>query len=424
MVQPRRLSQRTLRVIAKRTPELELGRIRNFRKRRRRRWKRLQPLILTMLTGMLAGCRGLAEVEELSDNRSGRMRRALGIGRSVPDTTMRNLACKLDPEELRCAMHRALKKAVRRKTLAPVGLPFGAVAMDGKVTATRMYDAEGTIAQRRSDGSALVRTMTSCLISSAARVCLDMHVIEASANESSTFPAAFGRLLQEFGGLFKVVTYDSGANSRANAQLIRDHDKHYLFHVQAEQPTIFDECKRRLSRRRAVTAHETVDLHGSTVVTRQVWVDPKIAGWRQFPGLQTAIRVRSITEDKVTGERSILDRYYISSMNHREMRSAHWLELVRRHWAVENNCHNTWDRIFREDDRPWIWQPEGMLNVMLLRRIAYNMLSIFKNVSLKRDSTRSVPWKTLMRQFRRAVEHATAVYFERLPPMLEAQVTY
>ena len=106
------------------------------------------------------------------------------------------------------------------------------------------------------------------------------------------------------------------------------------------------------------------------------------------------------------------------------MSNAHWLELVRRHWAVENNCHNTWDRIFREDDRPWIWQPEGMLNVMLLRRIAYNMLSIFKNVSLKRDSTRSVPWKTLMRQFRRAVEQATAVYFERLSPMLEAQVTY
>ena len=424
MVQPRRLSQRTLRVIAKRTPELELGRIRDFRQRRGRRWKTLQPLILTMLTGMLAGCRGLAEVEELSENMSGRMRRAIGIGRAVPDTTMRNLACKLDPEELRAAMHRALKKAARRKALVPVGLPFGAVAMDGKVTATTMLDVQGVIAQRRSNGLALVRTMTSCLISSAARVCLDMHVIEASANESSTFPAAFDRLLREFGGWFKVITYDSGANSRANAQLVRDNDKHYLFRVQSEQPTIFEECKRRLGRRRATTAHETVDLHGSTVVTRQVWVDPKIAGWHQFPGLQTAIRVRSITEDKVTGERSVLDRYYISSMGHRELSPANWLELVRRHWAVENNCHNTWDRIFREDDRPWIWQPEGMLNVMLLRRIAYNMLTLFKNVSLKSDSTRSVPWKTLIRQFRRALEQATDVYFDRLPPMLEAHVTY
>ena len=143
MVQPRRLSQRTLRVIAKRTPELELGRIRDFRQRRGRRWKTLQPLILTMLSGMLAGCRGLAEVEELSENMSGRMRRAIGIGRAVPDTTMRNLACKLDPEELRAAMHRGLKKAARRKALVPVGLPFGAVAMDGKITATTMLDVPG-----------------------------------------------------------------------------------------------------------------------------------------------------------------------------------------------------------------------------------------------------------------------------------------
>ena len=57
-----------------------------------------------MLTGMVAGCRGLAEVEELSDNMGGRLRRAIGIGRAVPDTTMRSLACQLDPEELRAAM--------------------------------------------------------------------------------------------------------------------------------------------------------------------------------------------------------------------------------------------------------------------------------------------------------------------------------
>ena len=65
-----------------------------------------------------------------------------------------------------------------------------------------------------------------------------------------------------------------------------------------------------------------------------------------------------------------------------------------------------------------------MLNVMLLRGIAYNIATLFKNVSLKSGRTRSVPWKTLMRQLRRALEQATGVYFDRLPPMLEAQVTY
>lgn len=77
---------------------------------------------------------------------------------------MRNLACKLDPEELRSAMHRALKKAARRKALIPVGLSSGVVAMDGKVMVTRKFDAAGVIAQRRTNDPALVRTMVSCLI--------------------------------------------------------------------------------------------------------------------------------------------------------------------------------------------------------------------------------------------------------------------
>jgi hypothetical protein len=51
------------------------------------------------------------------------------------------------------------------------------------------------------------------------------------------------------------------------------------------------------------------------------------------------------------------------------------LRVVRLHWGVENNGHNSFDTVFVEDDKPWIEDcPQGALAVLLLRRIAYNLL--------------------------------------------------
>ena len=51
-----------------------------------------------------------------------------------------------------------------------------------------------------------------------------------------------------------------------------------------------------------------------------------------------------------------------------------------------------------DDDRPWIAaDPKGSLNVMLLRRIAYNMLALFRAVTQRSEEKRMTPWKDLLR---------------------------
>ncbi len=423
MPQPPRLSRRLLGVIAKRAPDLQIREVADPRKARGKRWK-LNSLLHALLAGMICGCKGLAEVEDLTEDMSLAARRLLRVSRRVPDTTTRDLLCRLDPEQLRAALGRLVHKAWRRKALVPVGLPFGAVSMDGKMVSTKLWDVGRRIAQVREDGAwALVRTITSCLISSSARVCLDMHVMASQHNESSTFPAAFGRLVADHGAMFRVVLYDSGANSRANARLITRAGKDYVLRVQDEQPTIFDECKRLLGRKRARTSACTVNIDGGKIVTRRVWVTESIAGWHDYPGLRTAVRVRSETEDIATGVISVEDRYYISSLCAGELTPALWLELVRRHWSVENHCHGTWDKIFREDDRPWVRQPEGMLNVMLLRRIAYNLLALFRSVTQRGERERAIPWKRLMRRFHNAMLLATAEMIDGLRLLPEERST-
>jgi len=75
--------------------------------------------------------------------------------------------------------------AHRRKAIEPVGLPFGVVAMDGKVTALPSCDDRYAQHKTTEDGHlvGLLRTTTCTLVSSAAKVCVDAIPIPAATNE-------------------------------------------------------------------------------------------------------------------------------------------------------------------------------------------------------------------------------------------------
>jgi len=82
--------------------------------------------------------------------------------------------------------------------------------------------------------------------------------------------------------------------------------------------------------------------------------------------------------------------------------------LLRSHWGVENNNHHTLDTAFTEDDRPWIEADEhGMLAVLILRRIAYTLLSLYRSVSLRSDERRATQWKALLQSVRDLLTAAT-----------------
>jgi len=366
-----------------------------------------------MLLGMVAGCKGLSEVENFLDDMSAATRRLFGLPQKLSDTTCRDMLLRLELDELRAVLHRSVAMMDKAKALAPDGLPFGVVSMDGRSTATNLWDQNDPLAQlhHSANGSAysLVRTITSCLVSSPARTCLDMHPIPASTNENGVFAEAFTALLSTAGHLFRLVTYDSGANAAANAALVLAHAKHYLFRVKAEQPTIFDECKRCLGRLTVANGHALgTEILGGKLYTRTLWLSSKLAGWNDYPGLKCALRLQVTIEDKVTGDVTVENRYSITSLSETAMSARGWATVLRRHWAVENNCHNTWDRLMQEDKRPWVRLPRGMLRAMVLRRVAYNLLGWFRSVTQRSEQARATPWKRLMDLIYSALEHATA----------------
>jgi len=405
------ITKRTRRmagVINARLPEIGLGQVADPRDERGIRWD-LRPILTAPLVGMAAGLKSFADAEKLTEEMSPAMRKKLGIKRRIPDTTMRNTAVKVDPEELRECIRRQTKTAHKRKALMPDGFPFGVVAIDGKYTAIDAWDEN--YAQRRSDedgvtGQGLVRTFNCSLVSSRAKVCIDASPIPSCTNEMGHFQRVIDDLVEAYKRtrLFAMVSTDAGSCSEENGRYVRSKGLHYIFGLKGSQPTLQDEARALLARRRADEADATsVDIRGNLEVTRRLYRTCDMAGYLDWTHLETTLRVESEIVNIDTGEvveqkEEDVNRYFISSLEGHRLTASEWLKLVRMHWGVENNCHNTWDTAFEEDDRRWIVaDPKGAMNVMLLRRIAYNMLALFRSVTQRSEENRMTPWKDILR---------------------------
>jgi len=359
----------------------------------------------------MAGCHGLAELETLTERLSVGARRLLRLPRRLPDTTARDVVCRLKHEELRACLHRVVHAARRRKALDPPLLPFQVVSMDGKVTALPSWDDALVQRQTPEEGApyGLLRTMTCALVSAPGRPCIDAIAIPATTNEVGHFQAAFAELVATYGDLFRLITYDAGGSSEVNGAAVVAAGKDYVFRLKNES-WYMHRMASQLCDADDVAA-ETVDvLDNQTTVTRRLVVVPVQRHWAYGKGAQgpmhpdesiwshtkTFLRIESIkrVSDEVVAREV---RFWNSSLGHDVLTPAQWLEALRSHWGVENNNHHTLDTAFAEDDRPWITgDARGTLAVLVLRRIAYTLLTLFRSVTQRSDERRNTRWRVLL----------------------------
>jgi len=392
-------------LLAARLPELDLDAVADPRAREGR-WS-LSQILRATLVGLMAGCKSLWESEQLTASLSVAARRQLGLPRRLADTTARDALCQVSLDEVRSALHRLVHSAWRRKALEPVGLPLSVVALDGKVTALPCLN-QPFVQTQHPEGAVpygLVRTMTAALVSAPGRPCIDAIPIPASTNEVGHFQAAFASLVETYGGLFDVVTYDAGGFSRANADAVVAAGKDYLFALKDEHRTMCRLADELLLSEPVAGRTEDV-LDRATTVVRSIRLLRADPSWSYGDGKRPqeslwphakaflAVEYVKVQHGEVI-ERD--ERLYVSSLDPSRLTSTQWLLLVRSHWGVENQNHHTLDTAFAEDDRPWIEaDAHGMLAVLLLRRIAYTLLALFRSVTLRSDEGRATRWKVLL----------------------------
>ena len=122
-----RMTRTTMGLLKSRLPDARFDDVGDPRDARGRRWG-LDILLTTLELASAAGGRSLAEAETLTADLSPSARRLTAIPRRVPDTTLRETACRLDPEQLRRSLQATARAAQRRKALRREGFPFGVVA--------------------------------------------------------------------------------------------------------------------------------------------------------------------------------------------------------------------------------------------------------------------------------------------------------
>ena len=367
--------------------------------------------VLNTITAALAGgCRSLAEAEELSEELSPPIRRKLGIRGRVPDTTMRDVVMVLgnDIDGLREILHRQNRAAWRSHQLYADGLPHGVVAIDGKHTATHLPDDVYAQAQ---GGSYLVRTLTAALVSAPATSCLDAWPIPKERSESSAFRDFVPSLLGAYGAtrMFEVITSDAGIGDEPNARMLNDdYGLGYVFAIKDDQPTLLDEASRQLGNlggeRASASTTDVVD--NQTALIRRLWLTTEMDGyhWRH---LRTVLRVEAEKrrEDGTVVARE--NRYFVSNLAFDSFTPDEWLRVVRWHWRVENDCHQTFDVAFEEDERPWLKAARGMLVLMLLRRVVFNLLTVHRNVSRRGEQKGRIPWRRMFTRMKLMLGAAT-----------------
>lgn len=349
----------------------------------------------TILMGMCAMLQSARKAEEVFRMQHGFSR----IGR----TALADLVSRLSPEEVRAVLRRGVHAELRRKALRPDGLPVGVLAIDGKTNWTgrekvNEYCQLSHLNDKDKTPLWTFRVVRAVLVGSAAKVCIDQAPTPADTNDMGVFAAFFCDLVREYGrsSLFEVVTADAGFCSLDNATLVDREGYTYVFGLKGNQSDLYEEAQRVLlpiadsTPPQAETEWEPEKGHK---VKRQLWRTTELAGWLDWTHLRQVWLVRKVRLEADGSETFVEDRFFVTNHPVNRLSVRDCLEVVRRHWAIENNCFWTLDTQWKEDSGSWIRKGNGLIVCSLLRMIAYNLLVTLREVHAKAEHWRKKTWR-------------------------------
>ncbi len=222
-------------------------------------------------------------------------------------------------------------------------------------------------------------------------MCLAQKLISKKTNE---IPAAQTIIkTMDLNGC--VVTADALHTQTKTAKLVTDAGGNYCLALKKNQDSLYEYVVTYFERpgKGVKIATSEDDEHGR-LEERTVWVlDSKLlpASYREsWIGLDDGciVRVQAKRTIKSTGEVTIDNRYYISSLAFDDVAIAQkMLHFVRQHWGIENSLHHVLDVNFLED-RIQCKRPTYLKNRTLLIKLAHNVHAKYLQWLEKNDQER------------------------------------
>lgn len=323
----------------------------------RTRKHRLDDIILIVLMGLMSGCRSWGDMHAFVDTGPQELRDMLALPNGVPSRdTLRRVMSALKPATFGDAF-------IKWANVLCGSTSGKLVAIDGKTVrgARRDDDDLGALhlvnAWVKENGVALGQVAT-----------------DVKSNEITAIPRLL-RLLALDGA---VVSMDAMGCQKEIAEEVRVQGADYLFGLKRNHPTLHDEVATAFSdetcrdlEQTDESFDETCDKGHGRLETRRTWVLQDV-DWLTRKGEWKDLRCIILIESERTmnGATSIERRAYMSSL---KAPAARMNELVRGHWAVENELHWVLDVTFGEDHTR-VSKRNGAENLSLLRKMALNML--------------------------------------------------
>lgn len=323
----------------------------------------LVDILMVILCGLLADCEDFEEIEDFGNDRINFLKTFLTLPNGIPShDTMDRLMRHLDSTQLSQALTQWGHQLVQK-------LEYYQLCVDGK-------ELRGTIESGHKHASVQV-------LSAWVRQ-IDASVSSLRISQKSNEIEATPQLLQVLDLQGATVTADALNCQQKTAQTIRDQGGDYLLCLKANQGALYEQVADQFARRGAALA-AFVDLekgHGR-IDRRSVWVDEDLR-WldetQRWPGLKTVVMIRR--ERLHQPESQPTTEFYISSLVGRS--GAEFAELIRGHWAVENQLHRHLDVNFGEDASR-LAKDNAPQNLSILRTLALQLLKRFpEKLSIKR----------------------------------------
>jgi predicted transposase YbfD/YdcC len=247
-------------------------------------------------------------------------------------------------------------------------------------------DGKALRASRTSEHTKTALQVVSAFVS-ATHLTLEQVIIDAKSCEKTAIP----QLLDLIDLKNSVVTIDAIATSKANAQKIVDKQGDYILALKKNNRLLFYEVEnffKNFSQTSLICdTFESFDQkHGrkevrTCKIISQLNYFPDAQGWKNLKSL-VCIESQRTSNDKITYEK----RFYLSSLKPNAQSLA---QLIRGHWAIENNLHWTLDVAFNEDLHR-LKDKNAAFCCTAIRRFA---LALIKNAKISDDSVKSQRWQ-------------------------------
>jgi predicted transposase YbfD/YdcC len=208
-------------------------------------------------------------------------------------------------------------------------------------------------------------------------IVLGQRKVDEKSNEITAIPELL-KLLSLSGC---IVTIDAMGTQTAIAKAIREADADYVLSVKENQGHLFEDIsvlfgvdREQNFKYASLDYKKIVNKGHGRIEVRECWSTSNFEYLNLIRGVQNWVDIRSIAMIVCTriidGKETQYVRYYISSLVSDAERI---LQIVRKHWAIENELHWVLD-VAMNEDRSRVRKDQSPENLAVLRHIALNLL--------------------------------------------------